>query len=105
MVECAWEHLAPGHIVVNTNGSLHGEKGNWGEVAREEYGYVMRAQRGCSRYKTINLVELHAVKEGLLLVKQLKATKVILYTDSENMLRYVRGGTIPWRGTLVMGEI
>lgn len=41
----------------------------------------------------------------MLIAKELGAAKVILHTDSENVVGYVRGGTTPWRGRWVMREI
>ncbi|KAF5203606.1 hypothetical protein FRX31_006807, partial [Thalictrum thalictroides] len=96
--QCTWEKPEQGDHALNTDGTLVGGLGGWSAVIRDHEGGVLHARAGKSRYKSIAMIELEGLNQGVRLAREKGITRLKAQTDSTNVVSFMnQNSTPPWQ--------
>lgn len=87
---------------MNTDGSLHNRQGLYGDVIRKEDGKVVRVIRGKIDFKSIDAIEMEALRQGLLVAKKYGIERLLVNLDSKTVIKYLHSNNAPWELTSLM---
>lgn len=85
-----WNKPVHRRAKVNADGSWRNSKGYWGAAVRDDNGEVFFLTRGTSPYHRIDIIELDALYQGLLLAMEDGYREVEVNMDSEVIIHYLK---------------
>ncbi|KAK1270111.1 hypothetical protein QJS04_geneDACA020970 [Acorus gramineus] len=92
-----WLHPVDGWLKLNTDGSLADDPGGYGALIRNSNGDYITSLAGRLDLPSINLLELKAIEQGVLLGSSICAHKLWIECDSTTALAWLNGrGNTPW---------
>lgn len=80
-----------GCFAVNFDSTYINHVGGWGAVASSSYGDVLAMVNCNSRHHCIAHIELEAAEYGIWLIILNGARKILLETDSSNVVAFMKG--------------
>ncbi|KAK1277813.1 hypothetical protein QJS04_geneDACA016557 [Acorus gramineus] len=92
-----WMSPAEGWTKLNTDGSMADDRGGYGALIRNSNSDCLLGLAGRLDLPTINLLELKAIEQRVLLSCTLKVQKLWIESDSTMALAWLQGrGKVPW---------